>query len=417
MSGKNKVLFVFGLNQGLHWFTIGLIIPVLTLLLMERGFDLAQIGIAMALMSFTVFFLELPTGGLADSIGRKRVYMISVLFNIAAYLLLLFVDSPPALIFAAFALGVGRALSSGTMDAWFIDEHRKTGCTDIVLQQNLARAGIIIPAALGGGTLIGGALPDLFGNWLKAVTPFGFYGPNLILMILLFLSQLIITAVLVREERAEFTGNIAEGFKKLPSVLGSAMTYGIRQRNTMAILLSTAALGAGLAGLEQLWQPRIRELVPETGIWVLGVISALYFLAAAGGSALSPVMLRKFGYRYSFLLFIFRLIMGALYLALSFAGGLPSFAPLYLLIFLAHGVTGSPEMTVYNRDIPNEKRSTMLSLNSLFLQGGGAFGSIIAGQMAFRLFIPAAWWLTGGLLCLSAFFYLMIKEEAHENRV
>jgi predicted MFS family arabinose efflux permease len=187
--------------------------------------------------------------------------------------------------------------------------------------------------------------------------------------------------------------------------------YGIRQRNVFAILIATAALGIGLSGLEQLWQPRVRTLSPDTGTWFLGLLSAGYFLAAAGGSALSTMVLKLFRQRYRFVLFSFRLLMAVLYVALAFALNLGAFTPLYFLLFFAHGITGSPEMTVFNRDIPANKRSSLLSLNSLFLQAGGALGSLAAGQIAMRHSIPAAWMVSGGLLAASAFAYFFIKEN------
>jgi DHA1 family quinolone resistance protein-like MFS transporter len=71
---RKKLLCVFGLNQTFHWFIIGLIIPVMALLQLEKGLDLFQIGVVGAVWGGTIMLLELPTGGLADAIGRKRVY-------------------------------------------------------------------------------------------------------------------------------------------------------------------------------------------------------------------------------------------------------------------------------------------------------------------------------------------------------
>jgi DHA1 family quinolone resistance protein-like MFS transporter len=51
---------------------IGIIFPVLSLAIIEKGLDYFQLGILMAVYSGVTVLLELPTGGLADSIGRKR---------------------------------------------------------------------------------------------------------------------------------------------------------------------------------------------------------------------------------------------------------------------------------------------------------------------------------------------------------
>jgi len=70
---RKKLLFIYALNQTFHWFIVGLLIPVMALLQLEKGLDLFQIGITIAVYSGTVILLELPTGGLADAIGRKSI--------------------------------------------------------------------------------------------------------------------------------------------------------------------------------------------------------------------------------------------------------------------------------------------------------------------------------------------------------
>lgn len=402
-----ELFFLYSLNQGLHWFSLGIILPVMILALLDFGFNIGQIGMAMAVMGTTVLLLELPTGGLADTVGRKRIYMISVFFYIAGYSLMLFASGFFQLITAVILIGTGRALSSGTMDAWFVDEHKRLGGDDEHLQKDLARAGIVIPAALGVGTLAGGIIPGLIGS---------FYS-NILTLICCYCLQMLLTAVLIKENRADFTGRFTDGFRKFPHVLSSAVKYGIRQRNVFAILVATAALGIGLSALEQLWQPRVREISPSTGTWFLGVLSAGYFLAAAAGSGLSTVALKLFRQRYAPVLFLFRLVMSVLYIALSAATGLGAFAPLYVVLFFAHGITESPEMTVFNRDIPPDRRSSLLSLNSLFLQAGGALGSVGAGAIALRRGIPSAWILSGGILAASAVSFLFIKEKVNEDKI
>ncbi len=402
-----ELFFHYSLNQGLHWFSLGIIIPVMILAFLDFGFDIGQIGIAMAVMSTTVLLLELPTGGLADTLGRKRIYIIAVFFYVAGYSLLLFASAFIHLIAVVVLVGIGRALSSGTIDAWFIDEHKRLGGDDEHLQQDLAKAGIVIPAALGVGTLAGGFIPDITGSFRS----------NIVILIALYCLQMLLTAVLIKENRADFNGRLSDGFRQFPRVLSSAVKYGIRQRNTLVILIATAALGIGLSGLEQLWQPRVRGISPETGTWFLGVLSTGYFLAAAAGSGVSTGVLKLFRQNYGMFLFCFRLLMAVFYIALSFVFSLGAFMPLYFILFFFHGITGSPEMTIFNRDIPSGKRSSLLSLNSLFLQAGGVMGSVAAGQIALRLSIPAAWRLAGGLLAASAFVYLFIKEKVSENRI
>jgi hypothetical protein len=54
-----------------RWLPVGLIIGLTTLLMVERGMSLSEIGLIFATQGFVVLALELPTGGLADALGRR----------------------------------------------------------------------------------------------------------------------------------------------------------------------------------------------------------------------------------------------------------------------------------------------------------------------------------------------------------
>jgi len=107
---NKKLLKIYTFNQSFHWFMTGIIIPVLTLLLLIKGLDLFQVGISLGLYSGVVILFELPTGGLADSIGRKRVYLISVVASIFAMSSLLFAQSFVTLSIGFVFMGIARAL-------------------------------------------------------------------------------------------------------------------------------------------------------------------------------------------------------------------------------------------------------------------------------------------------------------------
>ncbi len=111
----------FALHQLLHWASVGILFPVLVLTQIDKGLDLLQVGVVMALYSTTVIMLEVPTGGLADQLGRKQIYMISVVVKLISIGLFIF-SSTPAMITLVFILyGASRALDSGSIDAWFVD--------------------------------------------------------------------------------------------------------------------------------------------------------------------------------------------------------------------------------------------------------------------------------------------------------
>jgi MFS family permease len=74
-------------NQTVHWFIVGLISPVLILLVLDKELNIFEAGTVLAIHSGTAVLLSLSTGGLADSIGRREVYLISVTIHMASVIL------------------------------------------------------------------------------------------------------------------------------------------------------------------------------------------------------------------------------------------------------------------------------------------------------------------------------------------
>ena len=67
----------------LFWFSTALPMALFILLAQARGMSVAQLGLMMAMYSATIVLLEVPTGGLADSWGRRRVALLAEVVTFA----------------------------------------------------------------------------------------------------------------------------------------------------------------------------------------------------------------------------------------------------------------------------------------------------------------------------------------------
>jgi len=195
---KDDPLFVYVVNQTMHWFIVGITLPIVILYMISKGLDLFQAGLVMSIYSGTIILLELPTGGLGDAIGRKRVYLYSLAVSFVSGAVLLFASGLLWFVLGFALFGVARALSSGSMDAWFVDEFGKTSPAGD-LQRALAKANIFIPLGIGAGSLIGGLLPMLTADLTESVSWMNRYSVNLLLVIVMVLVQMGLTIILVRE--------------------------------------------------------------------------------------------------------------------------------------------------------------------------------------------------------------------------
>lgn len=116
-----QVRFRYLAVLALRWLPTGLLIPVTTLLMLERGLGLAEVGLVVAGQGIVVLFLELPTGGVADTLGRRPVLILASVLALLATGLMAVASSASAFLVVWLVWGASRALDSGPLDAWFVD--------------------------------------------------------------------------------------------------------------------------------------------------------------------------------------------------------------------------------------------------------------------------------------------------------
>lgn len=101
--------------------------PVFTILFLDYGLSIEQFAILNTIWAFTIVLTEVPSGALADLIGRKQLLVATSLLMIGEMALLAFVPlGNSKLIFSAFLLnrilsGLAEALASGADEAMAYD--------------------------------------------------------------------------------------------------------------------------------------------------------------------------------------------------------------------------------------------------------------------------------------------------------
>jgi len=215
--------------------------------------------------------------------------------------------------------------------------------------------------------------------------------------------------MIIEEIKSELKSDFISGLKLLPAVLSTSIKYGIKNKIIFMLLLSTFAWGLGFSGLETFWQPQVKDILgSDSQTWIFGVLTAGYFLAGSFGNLLITPLCTLFKNNYLAILFFIRLFMGTLFFILALQNKITIFAIFYLTLFLFNGMNNAPHASVLNSHIPTEKRSTLLSFESLFLQIGSLLGILIMGYIAHSLSITIAWFVGSSILLLSSFTYLFL---------
>jgi len=164
----SRVVSVYLTTTTLNTLAASIIWAVTTLYLMATGLNIFQVMLVNTAFAVTQVIFEVPTGVVADTIGRRASYLISIaLVTVSTVLYLLAAEF--ALGFAGFVvasslLAFAWTFQSGAVEAWLVDALDHTGWEgpkDRVFA-NGAIAGEISMLA---GTLIGGFLGQFDLSW------------------------------------------------------------------------------------------------------------------------------------------------------------------------------------------------------------------------------------------------------------
>jgi MFS family permease len=419
MRSVKEIQRTYYLVISLFWLATALPISLLVLFAQARGLDLFQVGITMGLYSLTIVLLEVPTGGLADTIGRKRVAILAYSVTLLSGIVLLGAFSFPTFLFGFMLSGVGRALSSGALDAWFVDA-LKAANPEFDLQPAFAKVGTYSLLSLGVGTLGGSLIPGLFKDLpVDGTAVFTPLSMPIAIAGVVFLLLLLAVIFLVKEERPSTRENTwLDGVREIPAMIKTAVSL-TRQNHIFLFLLGvTSVSGFVLVSLESFWQPHFANLFGGSEgntVWFGVIMGGNFLVGMLGNMIVTPVSkaLRK---RYALVAAIFQGLRGIILIGLALQSNLPVAVLLFWLVYLNMGAVNSPHSTLLNEQIPSEQRSSMLSIESLASYLGSAVGGILLGYIAEQLSISIAWLISGGALVLSLFLYLKIDFLLHEEK-
>jgi MFS family permease len=158
----------FILLRALRWLPVGLVLPFLVITPESRGLSIGQIGVVFAVHSGVAIALEVPSGALADTIGRRRVLLAGALLTALSLVVFAVAQAVVAFMASVALLAAGRALISGSLEAWYVDSLRILDPA-APLSHGLSRGTAAEGIALALGALAGGVLVTVSGYGLAAL--------------------------------------------------------------------------------------------------------------------------------------------------------------------------------------------------------------------------------------------------------
>ncbi|NUW45119.1 MFS transporter [Nonomuraea rhodomycinica] len=390
----------------LTWLPSGLMIPTMVLLMAERGLGLAEIGTAFTVFSVVTLSLELPTGGLADVVGRRVVLAVSAGFTAVSLALMAVSTTFWMFVLTGVLKGVARALSSGPATAWYVDTLHDVEGRDADLRPGLSRGSATESAALCLGVLAGGFVP--------LVVPPGTVEPLAVPPLLGAVAAAVLLGVvlLALPEPSHRRASLGETLRAVPATVLSGLRlatgHGLLRRLTVYSLVT----GVALTAVELLTPGRLARLAgtAELGSTAYALVSALGFAGSSAGSALAPraARLARGPARGAALgVVLAALSLGALAATAETGGpaGLAAAGAAYVAMYAGLAVTGVLCLEMTHRAVTAAERTTVGSTSSLALQTGGAMSNLGLGVLATAAGTGVAWGLAAGLMAASALLF------------
>jgi MFS family permease len=370
---------------------------------MDAGLDIFQVMVVNAIFTAGMVVFEVPTGVVADTIGRK----VSFLFSIAVLFIttLLYVAAAwSGWGFWAFAgvsvfIGLGFTFFTGAVEAWLVDALDHTGF-DQPHERVFARGQMIFSASMLVGTVSGGALGQI-----DLSLP---YVLRAVLLLPTFFIVLFFMKDLGYKPRELKLSNLGEEAKK---VLFDGIAYGLKQPVIRLCVFVSFVEGLFFMYGWYSWQRYFLDLLAMELVWVAGVVSALMSVSMIAGNALVERIMKGGQSSRSRILALNVAIRGTVILAAGILGvitpersrGVVLFSAvviLYLVFGVSFGISNPVRMAFINRHVPSGQRATVLSFDSLFQQAGGVIGQSGLGYISRMFSIPLGWMLGGAVLYL-----------------
>ncbi|TCS35682.1 MFS transporter [Reinekea marinisedimentorum] len=376
---------ILGLSQGI-------LLCVITLFMTEKGLQLGQIGVAYGVYSATTMLLELPLGAAADLYGRIRVFRWSLLINVGSLLLATFSEAYVLILAALSLMGAARALESGSVSAWEIEQIRSVG-EENMLTSYLSRFQALNAIGIAIGALLGGYIPDLFLHHFP-----GYILPassNLLVVAAITSLHILLLPFLFRE------GDTIQPRQKKTNVIEqikAGILHGTHNHAMRSLLSVSVCLGMVLSTLEAYWQPYLKALATPGSYALFGWVTTGYFLSAAIGPAFYSFLDSRVNVKSSLTITAILSMSAVILFALSNTQSTSTFAVSYFSFMAIFTCIHIPVNVMLNLQTNDNVRSTTHSIMSLTLHAGSALAAFGFAPIVQAWGIASVWRLLAGFL-------------------
>ena len=340
----NKVIII-SFCQHFH-----LYVHAYALLLLGRGLTLVQISLIESILIGTIFLMEVPTGMLADRVGRKWSIFCSTALLMSAEFIFIFARDYEWYVLVAFLAGAGYAFASGAIEALVYDslppENREEAMKRAMGRVNSYGMIAFVIAPIVGGLIIGDARVE---NFIPAIV---------LTVVALFVGLLV--CLTLREPPAEASEKSESSAALLRA--GLALLYR-NQRLRRLVLLVVFTLPFTDALAVTLAPPYL----------VRNDVSPFAIAAILSAGSLLAAFTQRYAYKAEEWLgrdraiALLTLLPGLLYWILAAVAGPIATASIVIIMYGFSNMKGPLFSAYQNALIKSKNRATALSLINMFV--------------------------------------------------
>ncbi len=373
-----------------------------TLFLLDAGLNNAQAFGANAAFTAGQVIFEVPTGVIADTVGRRASYLLgaaTLLLSTLLYLFMWYAEAPFwGWIISSVLIGLGFTFFSGAVEAWLVDALNASGFVGDY-ESVFAKGQVTMGASMLAGSVAGGFVAQATNLGVPYILRAGLLDITLAAAFFL-MRDLGFTPRRggrpIAEVRRVLTASIDNGWRKPP----------IR----WLMLAAPFTGGVGVYAFYAL-QPYLLELYGDpTAFGIAGLAAAIVAGAQIAGGLLVPAVRRMFRRRTD-------VLVGAglvSTLALLGIGVTSSFwAAIALLVVWALTFSASMPMrqAFLNGLIESDQRATVLSFDALMSSSGGVVFQPALGRAADVWSYSASYVLSSAIQAIAVPFVLLARRE------
>ena len=373
-----------------------------TIFLLDAGLSNLEAFAANAFFTAGMVLFEVPTGIVADTVGRRASYLlgtVTLAVSTLLYVLLWQLGAPFwEWAVASMLLGLGFTFFSGAVEAWLVDALTATGYTGD-MESVFGRGQMVTGAAMLTGSVAGGFIAQQTSLGI----PFVLRGLVLIVMF----------AVAFRlMHDLGFTPDRRGGpLTEMRKIASESIELGWRVPAVKWLMVQALFTGdVGIYGFYAL-QPYLLELYGDPHAYqIAGLSAAIVAGAQILGGITAPRIRRAVRRRTSALL----VTAGLSTVTLVLIGVVESFAAVLIgIVFwgLVFAAVMPIRQAYMNGMIPSRQRATILSFDSMLNSTGGVWAQPVLGRAADAWGYGPSYVLSAGIAALGVPFVWLSRRR------